>query len=240
MYFAPAVAASRRGYHGLLFDGPGQGAMLYEHGVPLRPDWETVVAAVVDFALAQPLVDPRRIALSGSSLGGHLAPRAAAGEHRIAALIADPGTWSIADGFRAAFRRMFGLPAEAVRDLGALDQAIIDRADAAIRQDRELHWKVVQRGFWVHGVDTLRDYLAAAERFTMEGRAALIRCPTLITQAEDDALEAGAFLEALRCPKTLLRFTAAEGAGGHCEMQNRSLLNRRALDWLDEQFAAAG
>ncbi|TDH61114.1 alpha/beta fold hydrolase [Dankookia rubra] len=242
MYFASAVAASRRGYHALLFDGPGQGAMLYEQGVPLRPDWETVVAAVVDFALAQPLVDLRRIALSGWSLGGHLAPRAASGEHRIAALIADPGTWSIADGFRAAFRRMFGLPPEAVRDLGALDQAIIDRADAAIRGDRELNWKVVQRGFWVHGVDTLRDYLASAERFTMQGRAALIRCPTLITQAEDDALAAGAgaFLEALRCPKTLLRFTAAEGAGGHCEMQNRSLLNRRVLDWLDEQFAAAG
>ena len=29
MYFACAVAASRRGYHSLLFDGPGQGALLY-------------------------------------------------------------------------------------------------------------------------------------------------------------------------------------------------------------------
>ncbi len=38
-YFACAVAASRRGYHSLLFDGPGQGSMLYEHGIPLRPDW---------------------------------------------------------------------------------------------------------------------------------------------------------------------------------------------------------
>jgi hypothetical protein len=27
---------------------------------------------------------------------------------------------------------------------------------------------------------------------------------------------------------------AAEGAGDHCEMTNRSLLNRTALDWLDE------
>ena len=212
--------------------------MLYEHRVPLRPDWETVVTAVVDFALAQPLVDPRRIALSGWSLGGHLAPRAASGEHRIAALVADPGTWSIADGFRTAIRRMFDLPPEAVRNLGALDQAILDRADAAIRKDRELSWKVVQRGFWVHGVDNLRDYLASAELFTMEGRAALIRCPTLITQAENDPLVAGAgaFLDALRCPKTLLRFTAEEGADGHCEMKNRSLLNRRALDWLDEQL----
>jgi len=34
----------------------------------------------------------------------------------------------------------------------------------------------------------------------------------------------------------LMHFTAAEGADGHCEMGNRSLLNRRVLDWLDEQF----
>jgi alpha-beta hydrolase superfamily lysophospholipase len=237
-YFASAVAASRRGYHGLLFDGPGQGAMLYEHGVPLRPDWETVVKAVVDFALAQPTVDPKRIALSGWSLGGHRAPRAASGEPRIAALIADPGTWSIAGGFRDFIVRFFGVAPEAAQDLGTLDQAVLDRVDAAIRSDREFNWKVVQRGFWVHGVDNLRDYLASAELFTMEGRAEFIRCPTLITQAENDALSAGAgaFFDALCCPKTLMRFTASEGAGGHCEMQNRSLLNRRVLDWLDEQF----
>jgi alpha-beta hydrolase superfamily lysophospholipase len=238
-YFAAAVAASWRGYHSLLFDGPGQGAMLYEYGVPLRADWETVLKAVVDFAVGQPTVDPTRIALSGWSLGGHLAPRGASGESRITALIADPGTWSIADGFRAVIMRMFGISAEAARDLGALDQTIIDQTDAFIRGDRALYWKVVQRGFWVHGVDNLRDYLASAELFTMNGRAELIQCPTLITQTENDPLaaDAGAFFDALHCPKTLLRFTAAEGADGHCEMQNRSLLNRRVLDWLDERFA---
>ncbi len=103
---------------------------------------------------------------------------------------------------------------------------------------RGLNWKVVQRGFWVHGVGDLRAYLASAELFTMKGRADLISCPTLITQAENDTLSAGAgaFYDALSCPKTLMRFTAAEGGDGHCEMGNRSLLNRRALDWLDEQF----
>ena len=239
MYFASAVAASRRGYHSLLFDGPGQGAMLYEQGMPLRPDWEVVIRAVVDVAETLPLVDPKRIALSGWSLGGYLAPRGASGEPRIAALIADPGTWSIADGFRDVVVKRFGVPPEAAGDLGLLDQAIIDRLDAFIRGSRQLNWKVVKRGFWVHGVSDLRAYLASAERFTMTGRAELIRCPTLITKAENDALAAGAgaFIDALSCPKTLLHFTAAEGADGHCEMRNRSLLNRRVLDWLDEQFA---
>lgn len=238
-YFASAVAASRRGYHSLLFDGPGQGAMLYEHGVPLRPDWEVVINAAVDFALTLPVVDPKQIALYGWSLGGHLAPRGASGEPRIAALVADPGTWSMADGFREVIVRNFGIPPEAAADLGALDQAVMDRLDAFVRKDRTLYWKVVQRGFWVHGVNDLRAYLASTELFTMKGRGDLIQCPTLITLAENDTLAAGAgvFLDALRCPKTLMRFTAAEGADGHCEMENRSLLNRRVLDWLDEQFA---
>ncbi|WP_247895541.1 S9 family peptidase [Azospirillum sp. TSH58] len=120
LYFASAVAASRRGYHCLLFDGPGQGAMLYEHNVPLRPDWETVIGAVVDFAETLPLVDAARIALSGWSLGGHLAPRGASGEPRIAALIADPGTWSIADGFRDVVVHTLGVAPEEAADLGAL------------------------------------------------------------------------------------------------------------------------
>jgi pimeloyl-ACP methyl ester carboxylesterase len=237
-YFASAVAASRRGYHSLLFDGPGQGAMLYEHNVPLRPDWDVVIRAVVDFAVNYPLVDPDRIALSGWSLGGLLAPRGAAGEPRIAALIADPGTWSIADGFRRIVIQKFGLPAEAAADLGALDQEVIDGMDAFVRASPVLNWKIVQRGFWVHGVGDLRSYLASAELFTMRGHAERIRCPTLITQAENDILssDAALYMDALRCPKTLLRFTAAEGADGHCEMKNRSLLNRRVLDWLDEQF----
>jgi hypothetical protein len=42
--------------------------------------------------------------------------------------------------------------------------------------------------------------------------------------------------DALECPKTMMHFSAAEGAGGHCEMGNRSLLNGRVLDWLDEQL----
>ncbi len=235
VYFASAVAASRRGYHSLLFDGPGQGAMLYERGVPLRPDWEVVIKAVIDFAETLPLVDAKRIALSGWSVGGYLAPRGATGERRIAALIADPGTWSIADGFRDMIMRMFGIPAEAAANLGTLDQSVLDKMEAVIRGNRQLNWKIVQRGFWVHGVDNLRDYLASAELFTMTGRAHLISCPTLITQAENDVLAAGsaAFFDALTCQKTLARFTAAEGADGHCEMQNRSLLNQRVLDWLD-------
>jgi pimeloyl-ACP methyl ester carboxylesterase len=209
--------------------------MLYEHGIPLRADWETVIRAVVDVAEQLPIVDPRRIALSGWSLGGYLAPRAASGEPRLAACIADPGQPSVADGFRRAAIRFLGATPEAVADLGIMEQGLLDRLWQFIQGDRKLRWSVEQRGFWVNGVDNFRDYLRSVETFTLAGRTEHITCPTLLTLAESDPLTAGTLdlYNALRCPKTLLRFTAREGAGDHCEMNNRSLLNRRVLDWLD-------
>ena len=52
----------------MTFDGPGQQAMLYEQGgVLCRPDWETVLSAVIDAVLMRPNVDPPRVAAIGSA-----------------------------------------------------------------------------------------------------------------------------------------------------------------------------
>jgi hypothetical protein len=70
----------------------------------------------------------------------------------------------------------------------------------------------------------------------MDRRAELTRCQTLMTLAENHPLAASTqpFFDALRCPKTLIRFATAEGAGEHCEMMSRSLLNDKVLDRLDQ------
>jgi dipeptidyl aminopeptidase/acylaminoacyl peptidase len=75
LYFTNGAAALERGYNVLAFDGPGQGTMIIDHGVPFRPDWENVIAPVVNFVAARPDADPARIALMGLSFGGYLAPR---------------------------------------------------------------------------------------------------------------------------------------------------------------------
>jgi alpha-beta hydrolase superfamily lysophospholipase len=237
-YFASAVAASRRGYHSLFFDGPGQGEPLIEQGVHMRADWENVVTPVVDYALTLPTVDPKRVALMGWSLGGYLAPRAASSEHRLAACIADPGLFGIPEPLRRMLVQ-FGVSESAAADIGSLDQATLDKIDRAMSANERMRWTIHQRGFWVHGVDSLGGYLRAVQPFTLEGRVEDIRCPTLLTVAENDPLGAGApaFYDALTCEKTLLRFTAADGAGEHCEIFNRSLLNDSVYDWLDDLFA---
>jgi alpha-beta hydrolase superfamily lysophospholipase len=238
MYFASAVAASQRGYHCLFFDGPGQGAMLYEQGEHMRPDWENVVTPVVDFALQIKEVDPQRIALMGWSFGGYLAPRAASGEQRLAACIADPGLLGGADQLRQALLKQGASPA-AVADLGHLDDAIVRGFEDMLKKDRHANWSIVQRAFWVHGVESVPEYFRCLQPYTLAGRIESIQCPTLVTFADSDPLASTAqtVFEQLRCPKTLMTFAAAEGAGMHVEAFNRSLLNTRVYEWLDEIFA---
>ncbi|GAC66236.1 alpha/beta hydrolase family protein [Gordonia soli] len=239
MYFASAVAALRRGYHVLLFDGPGQGELLYKQGIPMRPDWETVISAVVDFAVTSPIVDADSIVLSGWSLGGYLAPRGASGEHRLAAVVADPGAWDVGDAM-SAFAEAMGAPSDAVADPSKIDQSIIDGMKSMIESNASMRWRIENRGFWVNGVDDLRSFIETSLQYRISDVASSISCPLLATSAENDILGKGAetLVAAVGEKATLIRFTAAEGAGEHCEMTNRTLLNRRVLDWIDDTLAA--
>jgi hypothetical protein len=90
-------AALERGYNALTVEGPGQGETLIEQRLPLRPDFENVLGPVLDWLVGRPGVDPESIVLFGRSFAGYLAPRAAAFEHRIAALVCDPAQPEMAD-----------------------------------------------------------------------------------------------------------------------------------------------
>jgi 2,6-dihydroxypseudooxynicotine hydrolase len=84
-----------RGIATLMVDGPGQGEAEYEH--PIRGDFEVPAAAIVDWVLTRTDVDTTRIGLWGVSMGGYLAPRAAALEKRITACIALAGPYDFHD-----------------------------------------------------------------------------------------------------------------------------------------------
>lgn len=81
--------AFERGLSLLLVDLPGQGGTLRRQKISNRFDSEVPVGKCVDYLLGRGDVDPARIVLYGASLGGYYAPRAAAFEHRLAAVVAD-------------------------------------------------------------------------------------------------------------------------------------------------------
>src|SRR5919106_6674524 len=227
------AAVLRRGYNLLLFDGPGQGRVLIKQGLVMRPDWENVVKPVVDYALTRPEVDPEKIALMGWSFGGYLAPRAASGEHRLAACIADPGFWDLFEANKAG---LSSLPKETFNKLPDVDPSVLEPFMENIRANSKLRWSVIQRNFWVHGVDSLSEFLKISEDYSLKEMAAQIRCPTLLGWSESDPLSWNAerIYDSLTCPGELVRFMNAEGAGDHCEVRARQLFDQRAFDWLDE------
>ena len=97
-----------RGMATLAFEGPGQGEAQYDF--PIRGDYEVAVEAVIDWVETRRDLDTGRIGLSGVSLGGYYAPRAAAFERRVKACMAlgGPFDWAQAwDGLPELTREAF-------------------------------------------------------------------------------------------------------------------------------------
>lgn len=78
-------------------DGPGHGAMLRHHKLYAPPDSERFTKAVIDYLVTRPDVDPERIGLHGSSMGGYSGPRSAAAEKRIKAVAVWSGAYNLVD-----------------------------------------------------------------------------------------------------------------------------------------------
>jgi alpha-beta hydrolase superfamily lysophospholipase len=234
LYFWNVAAALERGYNALAFDGPGQGAMLTERGITMRPDWENVVTPVMDHLLEREDVDPDRVALIGLSLGAHLAPRAASGEHRLAACIADCGAYDMG---AMALARLPGPLREGFEEGRRVPVATVRAMLDEVMKKPTAGW-ALRRGLLVHGVTDPAELIEAIRDYTLVGRAERIRCPTWVCNAEGDDISASApqLVEALTCEKELVTFTAAEGADDHCETAARQLYHARAFGWLDDRL----
>lgn len=234
-YFFNAAAAVARGYNVLTLDGPGQGTVLTDQGMPMRPDWQAVVTPAVDFVLERPEVDAAKIVLVGLSLGAFLAPRAASAEHRLAACVADCGAFDLYASFldrlpgplRSGYVEGKSLAVKAVSEM--LDQ---------MAKKPTAGWSL-RRGLQVHQVDTPLAYVEATKEYTLAEAAPEIQCPTWVCNAVNDPISATApqLVAALRCPSEFVTFTEAEGADLHCESGARLLFHARMFSWLDSVLA---
>lgn len=231
-----AEAALERGYNALTFDGPGQNAALFRQQLFFRHDWEAVVTPVVDFVLTRADVDPARVALLGVSQAGYWVPRAVAFEHRIAAAVADPGVWDVGTVWSEKLPKSM--------------RALVDRGDRE-RFERDVRWAErfshrmrAQIAFRMRpfGTDSLFDVLVEMRKYRLDDVVDAIECPVLVTDPENEEFwpgQAQQLYDALPEPKAIIRFTAAEGADGHCEGKAPTVRDQRIFDWLDERLRAA-
>jgi dienelactone hydrolase len=84
-----------RGMATLSMDGPGQGESGYD--LPIRPDYDAAVAAVLDAIAGRDDLDHDRVGLLGVSLGGYYAPRVLAFEPRVKAGVGLSGPYKFSD-----------------------------------------------------------------------------------------------------------------------------------------------
>ena len=226
--------AAARGYNVILFDGPGQQRMLFERGIPFRPDWEHVIEPVVDAALRRPDVDPRRLAFYAVSQGGYWGPRALAFEHRFAAAVIDDGVVDVSAGWQAY------LPPELVAMLDAGER---DRFNAAMELAPADAKKTIAWRTKPYGCPTLFDTYVEARRYRITPElAARITTPVLVADPDGEQYFAGQpqrLYDMLTGEKELVRFTEAEGAAGHCEPMARGLAAQRFFDFLDDHVGLA-
>jgi hypothetical protein len=222
-----------RGYNAVIFDGPGQQSMLFQRGVPFRPDWEKVITPLIDFLSERPEVDETQIVLYGTSQGGYWVPRAAAFEHRLAAVVADPGVVDVSTKWKE------NIPKELVALLEAEDEAGFTAAMSAARSQwgpamqQEVAWRAKPYG------DQPSDYATfkRVEEFRLGDLVKEITTPIMITDPEGEQFWQGQsqeLFDGVSGPKVIVPFTKVEGADLHIEPMGRSLLEQRMYDWLDD------
>ena len=208
------LEVARRGIGVLLCDGPGIGEAVLFRGLVNRHDYEVPVAAAVDYLSGRPEVDATRIAVTGASMGGYRAARAAAREPRLAAAVAWGAIW----------------------DFGAIWQRDLQNPGSSLpsTQSHALH---------VMGGKTVDEVTEIMKAWTLEGVADGIRCPLLVVHGEKDVQipleDATRVYEAASSTnKELKIFTVAEGGAAHCQNDNRTLAHEYIGDWLVDVLVA--
>lgn len=228
-YWGGGAAAVRRGYNAFLWEGPGQvGAYALDPSLFYRPDWEVPTRFAVDYVLSRKDVDPNRLALSGHSMGGYFAPRAAAYEKRIKAVIAN----SLLPELKLILKPMIGLNPNEPDEKNL--ESKIDPSDPLSKSSMSVKDRC---GFKGKSLAALFDSLGS---YSLAGLENKIECPFLYISCEGEgplAMAAGhEFFEKLTCPKTERVIHFADGGEIHCAVNNPSLKHQIEFDWLDNLF----
>lgn len=222
LYFVLVKAAHSRGYSVLTYEGPGQGAALREHGLTFTPEWEKPNGAVLDAFLAMN-APPSAIILVGMSMGGYLAPRAAAFDARIAGVVAYDVFYDLG---------------VAARGFAAL------KANPATRGIPGVVW-AIDNARWTLGAASDAEAVAAFAPYTLAPVAHRIAGDVLILAGEADhfvpADQAETFAAAAtgaRSVETVV-FDRISGGAEHCQLGAHTLWHEVFFDWVIRRFGDA-
>ena len=203
-------ALARRGISTLCVDQPGTGETLRIGGLPATHESERWASKAVDWLEQQPDVDPKRIGMTGISLGGYYAPRAVAFEPRFAS----GAVWG------------------ANHDWAEVQEKRLRREG---EKPVPHYWAHVM---WVFGAKDMDDFHEKAKGMTLDGVLDRIRVPFLVTHGEKDrqiALDYAhrSYDQLVNSPRRELKiFTDREGGVEHVGADNMAFGRDYIADWF--------
>ncbi|NOT42393.1 MAG: alpha/beta fold hydrolase [Alphaproteobacteria bacterium] len=230
-FYGLAQAMASRGYQVVMFDGPGQGSTLMRDNMPMTPDWEKPVGAVLDH------LGLSDVTLIGISLGGCLALRAAAFEPRVERVVAFD---VMLDFFQCITSRRGWAAQLALTTLVRLRLAPLINAlsRAMMKYDLMSRWGIEQ-GMHVLGAAAPAAYFYRLKAYNTRAISKLITQDTLIMAgAEDHFVPLAQLFEQLPLltnarSVTAQIFTRADQAQSHCQIGNLGLAVSQILSWVD-------
>lgn len=231
--FIPMLYLAENGFEVYLFEGPGQGGVVRLQGKHFTYEWEKPVKNILDY------FNLNDITIIGASLGGMLAPRAAAFEKRISRVIA----WSVFPNFRDVILSAANSSEEkAMKLVGWLIDhnfkwVINTIFNHLAKTDEMIHWGL-EHGKYAYEAKDAFDYAKKMNRFQMMDIADKITQDVLIVGANKDHFipytMAGREINALKNVRSLTfrLFTDKEAACNHCNCGNVKLTLDTFMHWI--------
>ncbi|MCR4763386.1 MAG: alpha/beta fold hydrolase [Lachnospiraceae bacterium] len=221
-----------KGFEVYMFEGPGQGGVMRLQGVHFTHEWEKPTGAILDYFHLED------VTIIGISLGGYLAPRAAALDKRIKRVVA----WSVFPCFQDILVSMQPMPVQRAFHLfmklhakGLLNLVFEKKA----KKSPIIDWGI-RHGCYAYEAPDAYSYAKKLKLYDLAPVADRITQDMLILGANGDHFIdyrlIGREINMLTNVRSLTfrLFTDKEDAQNHCNVGNGKLALDTICDWIDQ------
>ena len=221
-----------KGFEVYMFEGPGQGGVMRVQGMHFTHEWEKPVKAVLDYFKLDD------VTIIGISLGGYLAPRAAAFDKRIKRVVA----WSVFPCFQDV---IVGMQKPAVQKLFRIFMALHARPlinlvfGIKAKKEPVIDWGL-KHGMYAYEAKDAYGYAKKLKLYDIAPIADRITQDMLIVGANQDHFidyrMVGREINMLKNVKSLTfrLFTDKEDAQNHCNVGNGKLVLDNICSWIEQ------
>ena len=221
---------AERGYETYFFEGPGQGEVLMRCHMKMTPEWEHCTSAILDhFGLDD-------VTLIGISLGGYLAPRAAAFDNRIQRVVMFD---LIYDFYGAITQKMGEKKARFFDYMTAHPRNLLWKwLGKKLNENYFTRWLLGQGYAIYENVHTPCEYFNCIKQYNTREISPLLKQDVLVLAGTEDlyTIYYEEQLKALTNARSVTGrlFTQEEQASHHCQIGNLELVLETIENWIEK------